>query len=124
MPTPESPPPSLTLSSLLCRVCHRGGAPFERFLALQRAESRQRHGHIGPCKFVCSASAIGVMACTSTDFHLVDAEDHTTWRYTVKLDGGEAFKLKRTSVRAEGPVGAGKAKVKVKGNGKGKKERK
>jgi len=31
----------------------------------------------------------------------VNAKDPTTWRYTVKLDGGEAFKVKAASVRAE-----------------------
>ena len=65
----------------------------------------------------------------TTDFHPIGgAADRTTWRYTVKLDGGEAFKLKLANVRAEGAggggggggvgVGAGKAK------GKGKKGRK
>ena len=38
----------------------------------------------------------------ATDFHLVDADDPTTWRYSVKLDGGESFKLKLANVRAEG----------------------
>ena len=64
----------------------------------------------------------------ATDFHPKDIDDRTTWRYTVKLDGGEAFKLKPANVRAEpegagggggGGVGAGKAK----GAGKGKKGR-
>ena len=32
--------------------------------------------------------------------------DQATWRYTVKLGSGEAFKLKRANVRAEGE-GAG-----------------
>ena len=66
----------------------------------------------------------------ATDFHLVDIHDQPTWRYTVKLDGGEAFKFKRENLRAEranggggggggagGGAGAGKAK------GKGKKGR-
>ena len=66
----------------------------------------------------------------ATDFHTMDAKDRTTWRYTVKLDGGEAFKVKQASVRAEegpgggsggggggGGAGTGKAK------GKGKKGR-
>ena len=61
----------------------------------------------------------------ATDFHAADAEDRTTWRYTVKLDGGEAFKLKPANVRAAGAgggdgggggsgggAGAGKAKGK------------
>ena len=66
----------------------------------------------------------------ATDFHPMGGPSHgdrTTWRYTVKLDGGEAFKVKPTNVRAEGVdggnggggVGAGKAK----GKGKGKKGR-
>ena len=55
----------------------------------------------------------------ATDFHPIDTGDPTTWRYTVKLDGGEAFKLKPVNVRAEGAGGeAGKAK-----KGKGKKGR-
>ena len=43
----------------------------------------------------------------ATDFHIMGgATGHrTTWRYTVKLDGGEAFKIKRASVRAEGAGG-------------------
>ena len=48
--------------------------------------------------------------------------DRSTWRYTVQLDSGEAFKLKLANVRAEGTggaSGAGKAK-----KGKGKKGRK
>ena len=62
----------------------------------------------------------------ATDFlPMVGTSDSTTWRYTVKLDGGEAFKVKPASVRAEGAggggggggTGAGKAK------GKGKKGR-
>ena len=62
----------------------------------------------------------------ATDFHIVGLDDTTIWRYTVELDGGEAFKLKPTNVRAEGAGGgggggggadAGKAK------GKGKKGR-
>ena len=59
----------------------------------------------------------------ATDFHPMGGPsgDRTTWRYTVKLDGGEAFKLKPANVRAEGTGGArgaGKAK-----KGKGKKGR-
>ena len=61
----------------------------------------------------------------ATDFHLVDMEDNTTWRYTVKLDGGEAFKLKRTNVWAEGAGtgsgGGGAFMGKTQGTGKGKK---
>ena len=63
----------------------------------------------------------------AADFHPMNFDDRTTWRYTVKLDGGEAFKLKLANVRAEGTgggggggggTGTGKAK------GKGKKGRK
>ena len=65
----------------------------------------------------------------ATDFHPMGGPcgDRTTWRYTVKLDGGEAFKFKCVNVRAEGAgggggggggAGTGKAK------GKGKKGRK
>ena len=57
----------------------------------------------------------------ATDFHPMDSKDPTTWRYTVKLDGGEAFKLKRANVRAE-PEGAGGGAGKAK-KGKGKKAR-
>ena len=55
----------------------------------------------------------------TTDFHPMGGAsgDRMTWRYTVKLDGGEAFKVKPAHVRAEGAGGAGKAK------GKGKKGR-
>ena len=65
----------------------------------------------------------------ATDFHPMGGErSPTTWRYTVKLDGGEAFKVKPANVRAEGAggggggggVGAGAGKAK----GKGKKGRK
>ena len=67
----------------------------------------------------------------ATDFHWYE-DDKSKWRYTVKLDGGEAFKLKPANVRAEGAggggggggggsgVGAGAGKAK----GKGKKGRK
>ena len=57
----------------------------------------------------------------ATDFHLMDIKDATTWRYTVKLDGGEAFKLKLANVRAE-PEGAGGGAGKAK-KGMGKKAR-
>ena len=63
----------------------------------------------------------------ATDFHGRYGDDERKWRYTVKLDGGEAFKVKPVHVRAEAAggegggggvgVGAGKAK------GKGKKGR-
>ena len=50
----------------------------------------------------------------ATDFHPMDSKDHTTWRYTVKLDSGEAFRLRPANGRAEGTGGAS-------GGGKGKK---
>ena len=53
----------------------------------------------------------------TTDFHPMDEDDNATWRYAVKLDGGEAFKVKPAHVRAEGAGSANKAK------GKGKKGR-
>ena len=58
----------------------------------------------------------------ATDFHTVGGPsgDRTNWRYTVKLDGGEAFKVKPASV---GPEGAGGGAGKAKGKGKGKKGR-
>jgi len=57
----------------------------------------------------------------ATDFHTMDAPDPKTWRYTVKLDGGEAFKFKWANVRTE-PEGAGGGAGKAK-KGKGKKAR-
>ena len=56
----------------------------------------------------------------ATDFHL--NSDMSKWRYTVQLDSGEAFKLKRENVRAEG-AGGGAGTGKAKGKGKGKKGR-
>ena len=48
----------------------------------------------------------------ATDFHPVGGSySPSTWRYTVQLDSGEAFKLKPANVRAEGlsgGVGAGR----------------
>ena len=44
----------------------------------------------------------------ATDFHPMNWDDRTTWRYTVKLDGGEAFKVKPASVRAEEAAGGGR----------------
>ena len=42
----------------------------------------------------------------ATDFHPMGGPDSpSTWRYTVQLDSGEAFKVKPRNVRAE--VGAG-----------------
>ena len=65
----------------------------------------------------------------ATDFHIMSGAtgDRTTWRYTVKLDGGEAFKLKRANVRpegADGGSGGGRREVDAgKAKGKGKKGR-
>ena len=59
----------------------------------------------------------------ATDFHPMDHEDVTTWRYTVKLDGGEAFKLKPANVQAEGAGGGGGGGGAGKAKGKGKKGR-
>ena len=56
----------------------------------------------------------------ATDFHPMDPEDRTTWRYTVRLDSGNEVKLRRERLRAEGegaPAGAG-------GGGRTKKEKK
>ena len=51
----------------------------------------------------------------ATDFHPMGGpQSPSTWRYTVQLDSGEAFKLKPANVRAEGASGAS-------GGGKGKK---
>ena len=58
----------------------------------------------------------------ATDFHPVGGPTSpSTWRYTVQLDSGEAFKFKKANVRAEGTGGvSGGAKGK---KGKGKKGR-
>ena len=54
----------------------------------------------------------------ATDFHCyVDDPDRTKYRYVVRLDSGESFKVKRASVRAEG-AGGGAGAGKVKGKGK------
>ena len=54
----------------------------------------------------------------ATDFHHYRA-DPTKDRYTVRLDSGEAFKVKTASVRAEGADGgAGAGNGKAKGKGK------
>ena len=60
------------------------------------------------------------------DFHPMGGpQDPTTWRYTVQLDSGEAFKLKLANVRAEGTSkgtarggGAGADAAEAKGKGK------
>ena len=57
----------------------------------------------------------------ATDFHWY--EDESKWRYTVQLDGGEAFKVKPANVRAADKT-AHLTKKKAKedgGAGKGKK---
>ena len=53
----------------------------------------------------------------ATDFHPMDMDDYTTWRYTVQLDSGEAFKLKPANLRAE-EAGGGTDRGKAKGKGK------
>ena len=63
----------------------------------------------------------------ATDFHPMGGrEDPTKARYTVKLDGGEAFKLKPANIRAEGTDGEGRdgGAGAAKARGKGKKGRK
>ena len=66
----------------------------------------------------------------ATDFHPMGGpHEPATWRYTVKLDGGEAFKVKQDNVRAEeagggGGGGGGGAAGTGKAKGKGKKGRK
>ena len=56
----------------------------------------------------------------ATDFHPMGGPrgDRSTWRYTVQLDSGEAFKLKPANVRAEGTGGASSAGKGKKGKGK------
>ena len=63
----------------------------------------------------------------ATDFHHMDPDDRTTWRYTVKLDSGEEYKLRPERLLAEEGKGAGGAKggvqKKHKGGNGGKKNR-
>ena len=63
----------------------------------------------------------------AVDFNAMGgSDDPTTWRYTVQLDSGEAFKLKPANVRAEatgGTSGAGKAKTGTGKGGKGRRRR-
>ena len=60
----------------------------------------------------------------AADFHPMGGPDgdRSTWRYTVQLDSGEAFKLKWVNVRAEGTGGGAGGGGKAK-KGKGKKGR-
>ena len=63
----------------------------------------------------------------ATDFHMMGElqGDRSTWRYSVRLDSGEAFKVKPANVRAEGAgAGAGAGAGGAKGKGKGKKGKK
>ena len=54
----------------------------------------------------------------ATDFHPMGGpEDRTQDRYTVRLDSGEAFKVKPANLRAEG-TGDGGGAGKEKGKGK------
>ena len=60
----------------------------------------------------------------AVDFNAMGgSDDPTTWRYTVQLDSGEAFKLKPANVRAEGTGGGASSDGKAKRKGKGKKGR-
>ena len=43
----------------------------------------------------------------ATDFHPMDWNDRAADRYTVKLDSGEEYKLRRERLRAESEEGAG-----------------
>ena len=54
----------------------------------------------------------------ATDFHYYQDVDPTKTRYTVRLDSGEAFKVKPASVRAEGAGGGAPGAGKAKGKGK------
>ena len=56
----------------------------------------------------------------ATDFHPLGGAqgDQTTWRYTVQLDSGGAFKLKPANLRAEGGGASSDGKAKRKGKGK------
>ena len=56
----------------------------------------------------------------ATDFHPMGGPegDRATWRYTVHLDSGEAFKLKPATVRAERTGGGTSDGGKAKGKGK------
>ena len=51
------------------------------------------------------------------DFHWYE-DGEGEWRYKVQLDGGEAFKVKPTSVRGAGGRGDGGGAGKGKGKGK------
>ena len=57
----------------------------------------------------------------ATDFHRMDRKDPTTWRYTVKLDSGEEYKLRPVNLRAEeeGAARAGGGARPKKKSGKG-----
>ncbi len=57
----------------------------------------------------------------ATDFHPMDRADRTTWRYTVQLDSGEAFKVKPANVRTADKTAHLTKKEKDEGAGKGKK---
>ena len=62
----------------------------------------------------------------ATDFHPVGGpNDRTTWRYTVKLDSGEEYKLRPVNLRAaeEGAGAGGGARPKKKSGKGGKKNR-
>ena len=59
----------------------------------------------------------------TTDFHSIPDDAAKDRWYTVRLDSGEAFKVKPASVRAEGAGGGAPGAGKAKGKGKGKKGR-
>ena len=54
----------------------------------------------------------------ATDFHSIPDDAPMDRRYTVRLDSGEAFKVKLASVRAEGAGGGAPGAGKAKGKGK------
>jgi len=54
----------------------------------------------------------------ATDFHSIPDDGPMDRRYTVRLDSGEAFKVKPASVRAEGAGGGAPGAGKAKGKGK------
>ena len=74
---------------------------------------------------ICGTSRADMngMSGVATDFHPMGGPkgDRTTWRYTVKLDSGEEYKLRPEKLRAEekGGGAGGGARSKEKGGKKG-----
>ena len=73
---------------------------------------------------ICGTSRADMngMSGVATDFHPMGGPegDRTTWRYTVKLDSGEEYKLRPEKLRAvEGAGAGGDARFKKKGGKKG-----